>query len=168
MTVVVYYVAASADGFIAPPDGSLAWLAPFEGQGEDYGYAEFYASVDAVLLGRRTYEQCLTFDEWPYASKPYWVFSRNNGHSPRSVLRELQARDLRRAWLVGGGELAGAFQAEGLISEYIISIIPVILGAGIPLFGSHRSAQALKLIESKTYPSGVAQLKYTPALSRAT
>jgi dihydrofolate reductase len=124
MTVVVYYVAASADGFIAPLDGSLAWLAPF--------------------------------------------FSRSNGHSPRSVLRELQARDLRRAWLVGGGELAGAFQAEGLISEYIISIIPVILGAGIPLFGSHGSAQALKLIESKTYPSGVAQLKYALALSRAT
>jgi dihydrofolate reductase len=166
--VVVYYVAASLDGFIAPPDRSLGWLAPFEGQAEDYGYAEFYASVDAVLLGRRTYEQCLTFDAWPYAGKPYWVFSRSTGHTPRGVLDELKARGLQRAWLVGGGELAGAFQAQGLISEYIISVIPVILGAGIALFGSHASLQALQLVDTKRYSSGIAQLRYLPAaVSRA-
>jgi len=62
---IIYYVAASLDGFIATPDGGIDWLKPFEGTGEDYGYGGFYASIEAVLLGRVTYEQCLQFSEWP-------------------------------------------------------------------------------------------------------
>lgn len=69
---IVYYVAASLDGFIATPDGGIEWLKPFEGGEEDYGYGAFYASVEAVLLGRVTYEKSLEFPEWPYAGKPYW------------------------------------------------------------------------------------------------
>ena len=183
---IVYYVAASLDGYIATPDGGIAWLAPFEASGEDYGYAAFYASVDALLLGSRTYEQALTFDPWPYPGKPCWVFSRRalapvrpeviiTAESPRQVAAELGARGVRLAWLVGGGQLADAFRAEKLISEYIVAMIPVILGAGIPLFGApdpdprrlRKSAKAstpgepLKLIEHKAYPNGVVQLKYS-------
>jgi dihydrofolate reductase len=157
---IIYYVAASLDGLIATPDGGIEWLRPYEGTSEDYGYAEFYASVQAVLLGRATYEKCLEFPEWPYAGKPYWVLSRANGNTPASVVAEMKARGLRRAWLVGGGKLAAAFRAEGLITEHIVSVVPVILGAGIPLFDGPGPAQPLRLAGSRAYPSGIVQLRY--------
>ena len=185
MPEILYYVAASLDGFIAAPDGGIAWLAPFECSGEDYGYAAFYASTDALILGSRTYEQALTFDPWPYPGKPCWVFSRRllsrarpevtvTAQAPREVAAELDARGIRRAWLVGGGRLAAAFRAEGLISEIIVSIIPVILGAGIPLFAApaadlagspgpsqvSTTGEPLRLVEHKVYPNGVVQLRY--------
>ena len=157
---IVYYVAASVDGFIATPDGGIEWLKPFENTGEDYGYGEFYASIEAVLMGRKTYEQCLQFPEWPYAGKPYWVFSRSNGNTPSGVVKEMQARGLRRAWLVGGGKLAAAFRAEGLITEYMVSIVPVLLGSGIALFDGPAPAETLRLLGAKTYESGIVQLRY--------
>ena len=171
MPEIVYYVAASLDGYIATSDGGVEWLAPFEGKGEDYGYSKFYSSVDAVLLGRNTYEQSLTFGEWPYPGKPCWVFSRGalkstqagvtrTNQDPRQIATELEERNLRRVWLVGGAKLAGAFQSQRLISEYIISVIPIVLGGGIPLFASGGSRQCLKLVETKSYPSGIVQLKY--------
>jgi dihydrofolate reductase len=159
---ILYYVAASLDGFIARPDGGIEWLRPFEGAGEDYGYGEFYASIEAVLLGRRTYEQCLQFPEWPYAGKPYWVFSRGNQNTPSGVVAEMRARGIRRAWLVGGGKLAASFRAEGLISEHIVSVIPVLLGAGIPLFDGHGPFEELRLVSSRAYDSGIVQLRYRP------
>jgi dihydrofolate reductase len=180
MTEIIYYVAASVDGYIATPDGGVGWLAPFEGPAEDYGYAAFYASVDALLLGRRTYEQVLTFGEWPYGGKPCWVFSRRpmapaqpevivTAQPPPQVAADLETRGIRRAWLVGGGQLAAAFRAEGLISEYIVSIIPVILGAGIALFDAPAAAvetlimpphMRLALVEHQVYANGVVQLRY--------
>jgi dihydrofolate reductase len=191
MPEIIYYVAASLDGFIATPDGGIAWLAPFEAPGEDYGYAAFYASVDALLLGSRTYEQALSFGEWPYAGKPCWVFSRSplsqarpevtgTDRSPREAAAELDSRGIRRAWLVGGGQLAGAFRDEGLITEVIVALIPVILGAGISLFGAHApdlrglsetskvsiAAESLNLVDHKVYPNGVVQIRYRPEPSQ--
>ena len=157
---IVYYVAASLDGYIATPQGGIEWLRPFEQGGEDYGYGEFYASIEAVLLGRRTYEKCLEFPEWPYAGKPYWVCSHANGNTPAMVVGELKRRGLRRAWLVGGGKLAAAFRAERLITEYIVSVVPVLLGSGIPLFDGSAAFEPLKLLGAKTYASGIVQLRY--------
>ena len=157
---IIYYVAASLDGYIATREGGIDWLQRFESAGEDYGYGEFYASVEAVLLGRLTYEKCLQFPEWPYAGKPYWVFSRRNGNTPQAVVAEMKARGLQRAWLVGGGKLAAAFRAEGLITEYIVSFVPLLLGAGIPLFDGAGAAEQLRLISSRTFPAGIAQLRY--------
>ena len=161
---IIYYVAASLDGFIATPDGGIDWLKPFEGTSEDYGYGDFYASVEAVLLGRTTYEQCLQFPEWPYAGKPYWMFSSANGNTPASVTAEMKARGLRRAWLVGGGKLAAAFRAERLITEHIVSIVPVLLGAGIPLFDGRGPRDELRLLGSRSYPSGIVQVRYETVL----
>ena len=161
---IIHYVAASLDGYIATPEGGIDWLKPYEGTGEDYGYGEFYASVEAVLLGRATYEQSLQFPEWPYAGKPYWVFSRATGNTPGSVIAEMQARGLRRAWLVGGGKLAAAFRAERLISEHIVSIVPVLLGRGIPMFDGPGGKETLRLKTSRAYPSGIVQLRYETVL----
>src|SRR5665647_1175306 len=129
---VTYYVACSLDGFIADPDGGLEWLMPFEGTGEDYGYASFYDSVDAVLLGRATFDFCRSQPEWPYADKPTWVFSHaalaglppnavSTSDSPSTVARFLESSGHRHAYLVGGGQLATSLRAEGLITRYIVS-----------------------------------------------
>lgn len=170
MTEIIYYVAASLDGYIAAPDGGVAWLHEFEGD-EDYGYAEFAASLDAVLMGRRTYEQVLTFGPWPYGDTPCWVFSHAElapaapevtitSATPQEVAAELAARGLERAWMVGGAELAAAFRSAGLITEYNVAIMPVILGAGIPLFGAPGQTDRLELIDSTPYASGVVMLRY--------
>src|SRR3954454_21384942 len=79
---IIYYVAASLDGFIATPDGGIDWLKPFEGTGEHYGYGEFFAPIKPVLLGRVPYEQGLQFPEWLSAGKPYWVLSRAKENPP--------------------------------------------------------------------------------------
>ena len=174
MPEVVYYVAASLDGYIATPDGGVEWLDPFQSGSEDYGYSAFYDSVDAVLLGSRTYVQSLGFGEWPYPDKPCWVFSGSinssvpdgvtvTDRSPREVVSELSERDVTRAWLVGGGSLAASFRDAGLITELIVSIMPVILGGGVPLFAVPGPRTRLHLTDSTVYGDGVTQLVYRPA-----
>ena len=171
MLEIVYYVASSVDGFIAPLDGSLDWLAPFEGSGEDYGYTAFYESVDSVLVGSRTYRQALGFAEFPYPGKPTWVFSHSpmetladgvtvTARTPIEVAADLDNLGKRRAWLVGGGALAGAFQAAGLMTELIVSTLPVLLGSGVALLGGTGSFDSLELIHSRHYPDGVQQARY--------
>jgi dihydrofolate reductase len=165
---VIYYVAMSVDGYIATADGGVAWLEPYH---EDHGYQSFYDSIDALLMGSRTYEQVLTFGDWPYQDKPCWVFSQRPLEASREdviltdqtaekVLGELGTRDLQRAWLVGGAVLAASFRAVGLITEFIVSVIPTILGDGIPLFGAAGPEERLHLIESAPFKDGIVQLRY--------
>lgn len=171
MVEVVYFVAASVDGYIAGPTGDLDWLQPFQQGAEDYGYADFYASVDVRLEGSRTYEFELALPEWPAPDKPTIVFTQRDlrvAHDSVQLTREdvdtvmqrLEQQGMRRAWLVGGGELATAFRARGLITRYIISLVPVVLGAGIPLTAPLNRVDALHLTRSRTYPSGIVQLTY--------
>ena len=171
MAQVVYYVASSLDGYIAPPDGSLEWLASHEASSEDYGYAEFYRSIDAILLGRRTYEQCRTFPEWPYPGKPCWVFSHQplkaasdhviiTAETPEQVSSLLSEREIRHAWLVGGGQLAGSFRAARLITEYYVTVLPVLLGGGTPLFAEPGPKEDLKLVDTRKFSGGLVQLRY--------
>ena len=175
--MIVYYVAASLDGFIGTLEGGVEWLAPFEERGEDHGYAEFYGTVDAVLVGGRTYDACLKHGEWPFPGKACWVLTRQDREATRpevtftdldpvEIARELERRGIKRAWLVGGGELAGAFRDAGLIDEYIISHIATILGDGIPIFGFSSGKEDLHLLGSKTYPDGVVQNRYRRAAAR--
>lgn len=171
MTDVVYYVAASLDGYIATPDGGVDWLSAVERPGEDYGYADFVASVDALIMGSATYEQVLGFGEWPYGDKPCWLLSRRpletaspativTPQTPAELMAVLAERRCQRAWLVGGSALAASFRAEGLVTEYVLSVIPVILGAGIPLFAMPGPRESLTLVASQSYESGVVQLTY--------
>ncbi|MBD1824139.1 dihydrofolate reductase [Cyanobacteria bacterium FACHB-DQ100] len=171
MTQVVYQVAVSIDGYIAASDGTVDWLADFQVEDNDYGYAEFYASIEALLMGSRTYEQVIGFGEWAYPGKPCWVISgrslkveqpevRLTAKRPGEIIAELQAENLKRVWLVGGGQLAASFRAQGFITEYMIAAIPTILGTGIPLFGATGTQETLKLVECKPYPGGVVLLRY--------
>lgn len=174
LTQLIYYVAVSLDGFIAPLDGSLDWLAPYNAGGEDYGYGEFYKTVDALIEGSKTYEQALTFAEWPHPGKPCWVVTNRHFESkppevrftsvtPAELIRHLATLGHKRVWFVGGSQLAASFRTAGLITEYVLSIVPVFLGAGRPLFAGGGPVENLRLIATQSYPSGLVQLHYVQA-----
>jgi len=171
------FIGTSLDGFIARTDGGLDWLDTVHVPGEDYGYQAFFDSVDALLLGSRTYETVRAFDEWPYGDKPCYVatsrswppvknetFVRGN---PVVLARLLAEKGYSRVYL-DGGALIRSFLATGLVSDLTLSVIPILLGRGIPLFrevgrepayGEH----ALKAVGAKTFPSGLVQLTYERA-----
>ena len=175
MTEIIYYVASSLDGYIATDDGGVEWLNRVHRAGEDYGAGDLQTSVDALLLGSRTYEFALKLGQWPSPDKPSWVFTKRKlpvldpsitltSETPVEIVRKLASRGCQRAWLMGGGKLAASFHAEHLISRYIISVFPVLLGSGIRVFAPHSStADTLRLVAAKPYKSGIVQLTYTSA-----
>lgn len=162
------YIATSLDGFIARPDGGLDWLARVQRDGEDYGYAEFLAGVDTLILGRNTYDTVLGFGEWPFAGKRVIVMSsraiastqgeRQFAGEPRTLVEQLEAEGARRAY-VDGGALIRSWLRAGLIDDLTLSIVPIVLGRGLPLFGE-LPEQALELEASQAYASGLVQLRY--------
>jgi dihydrofolate reductase len=172
MTEVVYYVASSLDGYIATSDGGVDWLSRFHIGGEDYGAGDLESSVDALLLGSHTYESALKLGQWPSPDKPSWVFTHRNlrilhpsitltSQTPREAVESLASLGLRRAWLMGGGKLAASFHAEHLISRYIITVFPVLLGSGMPIFAPHSLAlDALRFVAATPFKSGIIQLTY--------
>jgi dihydrofolate reductase len=168
---VVLYIAASLDGYIAGPNGEIDWLSLVDREGEDYGYHEFYQSVDAIVSGSKTYELAASFSEWPHPGKPTFVFTRRPLKSPRDdvfflseevpqAMEKIKAQGFQRVWLLGGGELVRSFLRHGLIDEYIISTIPIILGGGVPLFPASTPEQKLEVISSRQYESGLLQSHY--------
>jgi dihydrofolate reductase len=165
------YIAVSVDGFIARPDGGLDWLAEVERPGEDYGYKIFFDTVDALVVGRKTYDVVLGFEKWPYEDKRCVVVTHaatpasppgRHGETfysgpPERLLDLLAAEGVRRIY-VDGGVLIRGFLAADLIDDVTLSVIPVLLGAGIPLFGGVE--QRMKLVSSRSFPSGLVQLCY--------
>lgn len=173
---IVYSAAVSLDGFIADRQGDVDWLHAAMVPGEGYGLREFMASVEAVLMGRLTYEKSLEMGGGGMGSAiPCWVFSRQplqsrgamtvTSDDPATVVAALRARGVGRAWLMGGGKLASSFLAAGLIDEIALGVMPVVLGGGIPLFAGGIGATKLELIEQKTYNGGALGLRYRPAVS---
>lgn len=171
---IALYIATSLDGFIATSEGGIDWLSAIETPEEDYGYKAFYDSVDAIVMGRRTYDQVLGFGDWPYPGKSSYIMTHQpltadwpevkaTAQSPSELVAILQSEGYRRVWLVGGAALATAFRAEGLIGEYILSVIPILLGEGISLFGSPGPRTELQLHSAETFGSGVVQLTYRAA-----
>ncbi|RXE56379.1 hypothetical protein ABH15_09810 [Methanoculleus taiwanensis] len=171
MTVILY-IAASLDGYIAREDGDVSWLEIYGESGEDYGYPTFFAGIDALVMGSRTYEQIVGFGEWPYGDKPVYVVSgrrlpvpeRANvtflSGTPHDLALCMRRRNHKNVWLVGGASLAGQFLRDGLVDEIILTVIPVLLGGGIALFGRLGSEVHLALLGAETYPAGVVQLRY--------
>lgn len=171
MTEFVLYIAISLDGYIARTDGRIDWLPPPNVDGEDYGYAEFYASIDGVVMGSKTYEQVLEFGEWEFADKRSYVLTHRNLTSNRddivlvqegisAVLEKIKQQHLQRVWILGGGQVASAFIEQGFVDEYKIAVIPIVLGSGIPLFCPTASEHKLTLVEAKPYDDGVVMLHY--------
>ncbi|UOG74722.1 dihydrofolate reductase family protein [Hymenobacter tibetensis] len=174
MRRVVFYIAASLDGYIASSDGSVDWLPALAD--EDYGYAEFLASVDTTLMGRTTYEQVLTFGEWSYPTLTNYVFTRQppaKAHpsvgfvveDPVEFVGKLRREAGDTIWLIGGSTLAAPLLAAGLVDELMLFVVPRLLGAGIPLWHPQEQPRALQLLHTRTWPDGMTLLHYrlTPA-----
>jgi dihydrofolate reductase len=165
------FIATSLDGFIARPDGALDWLPA--GGGEPHGYDEFIATVDAILIGRKTFETVLSFDAWPYGLKPVVVLSRTLSAvavpegavcermegSPREIVDRLAARGMEHLYVDGGITVQG-FLREGLIQRMTITRIPVLLGSGIPLFGPLTGDVRFEHVATRSFPSGMVQSEY--------
>jgi dihydrofolate reductase len=168
------FIGTSVDGFIARANGDLDWLPP--GGGEEHGYDAFMATVDALVIGRKTFEKVLTFDTWPYDVKPVFVLSsrtlapaplgammeRMSG-APAEIVSQLAARGFRHVY-VDGGITIQRFLRAGLIQRLIITRVPVLIGSGIPLFGVTQRDIPLKHIATRQYASGLVQSEYEVAV----
>lgn len=170
MARTVYYAAVSVDGRMAEPGGGVAFLEPFSSA--ELGYAEFFARVDAVVLGRATYEQSMSFGPWPYGGRHGLVVtSRPIQDLPDrvravgiadlpSALRDLRAAVPGDIWVVGGSRTARACLSAGLLDELELYVVPRILGDGIPLLAGPSALAALKLVEARAFPNGVVRIRY--------
>ena len=168
MRTVTLYIACSLDSYIAGTDGSVDWLF----SDADYGYTAFLHSVDTIVMGRVTYDQLLTFGDYPYHGKEVFVVSRSKiGEKDQNVtfvgedilekIRDLRTGTGNGIWLVGGAHLIQLFVREHLIDDLIVSVHPIILGSGIPLFLQQPKPTWLELRGCTSYPSGLVQLSYT-------
>ncbi len=169
MRKIKLFIACSLDGYIAGPNEEIDWLF----SDNDYGYSEFYASIDTTLNGYKTYEKTLSFGEFPYTGKKNYVFTRQSNRPEHEQIQYIQGdivaftRNLKQQqgkdiWLVGGGEIISILYNYKLIDEYIIAIHPIILGNGIPLFVDLKIRQDLQVADCKSYPSGLVQIFYQP------
>lgn len=190
MSKTQYYCAATLDGYIAGADDSLDWLftyeGSFEGEGAEPGpmsgggsYERFYDGIGALVSGATTYEFVLDHrdenSEWPYAGKPYWVLSSRqlpvpSGDGVDVRLANASVADLheemvaaaggRNLWIVGGGNVASQFADAGLLDELLVTVVPVVLGAGKPLFDRRLPGGPLQLAGTRVFETGMVELRY--------
>lgn len=168
---ITYYAASSLDGYIAKEDGDVSWLEELDISMEETGYDEFFSTVDALVMGRKTYEMIVSFGQWPYGDKPVWVCSSKsinaidgcnlqNGKTPLDVCNEAQALGLNHMWLVGGGKLAASFLEEKLLTHLSISQMPIILGGGIRLISHLQNHIKIERISMEPHKSGFTQMDF--------
>jgi len=176
-----YYVAQTLDGYIAETDGNLDWLLSYDGDaGDDVSqategeYDRFFAQVGVVAMGSATYEWILAEVEgWPYVGTPCWVFTSRELAAPEGadvrfaggpvapVHADMRAEaDERNVWVVGGGNLASQFAAEGLLDELIVTVVPVVLGDGLPTFAHRLADGPLRLSGARPFKNGMTELRY--------
>lgn len=169
---IIVYIATSADGFIARKDGGFDWLDRPRTAG-DYGMGAFYKSIDAVLWGRKTWDQAMemsgsvgssrskiknyVFTHNPPAGKSKAIFVNEPIKDFATRLREQEGKDI---WIMGGGGVIGSFLDAGEIDEFIIHVIPTFIGEGIPLIEPRHRTVELELLESHAYEDGVVKLHY--------
>ena len=165
------FVGTSLDGFLARPNGNFDFLPA--GGGEEHGYQAFFDSVDALVIGRGTFETVLAFPEWPYGSKPVFVLSsrpldlaavrggvvEQMAGDPAGVLARLEARGHRHVY-VDGGITIQRFLRAGLIQKIVITRVPVLIGSGIALFGALEEDIHLEHVATLQYPSGLVSSEY--------
>jgi dihydrofolate reductase len=183
MALVRYYAAQTLDGYIAESDDTLDWLLKYDGHYDDAdsdanqaGYDSFYEGIGALVSGSVTYEFVLEhLDQWPYAGKPYWVLSSRelpkpegegvdvqvvSGEIPDLVDGMLASAGDRDLWIVGGGNVASQFADHGLLDTVEVTVVPVVLGKGKPLFDRRLPGGPMQLVSRTTFSSGMVGLTY--------
>lgn len=172
MKHIILYIASSIDGRIAEPDGGVEFLSEYPvNEQMNYGYDDFIATVDTVLMGGRTYRKMMSMDDvLPYLEQMTYVVSRHDGGTTENIrfitdnvietISALRKEQGKNIWLMGGGELVSMLTEAGLVDEMRIFYVPVILGKGIPLFPEQPSRSDWKLTDSKVYDNGVLGVVY--------
>ncbi len=168
------FIAVSLDGFIARPDGDIGWLLQRDDPAEDHGYQDFIADKDVIVMGRGSYEKVLTLGPWPYDLPVVVLSERLAGtqvpeelkgkvrfccDAPKAVIKKLADENLRRIY-VDGGQLVQSFLREGLVADMVITTVPVLIGSGKRLFGDLPEDIDLRLLASRSFPSGLVQSTY--------
>jgi dihydrofolate reductase len=158
---IILYIATSLDGFIANKTGLVDFLDKYNDSGEDYGYYKFLDSIQNVILGNTTYKEFGA----PYKDKKIFVFSKTKQKNTKEItfvnedIVQFSKKLQGNTWMVGGASIFNEFLKHNLIDKFIITVIPVILGKGIPLF-NEGTEKKLSLINVKSYNFGVVQVKY--------
>ena len=168
---LILYIAMSLDGYIADQQEDLGFLSTVEQPGEDYGYTAFTQTVDAIILGRKTYEKVLAMGfEYPHTDKEVYIITRTARPpagsfqfytgSLKTLVASLKSKPGKHIYCDGGAEIVHELASQQLIDEYIISIIPILLGGGIRLFKDGRPEQKLTLLSSRSFEKGLVQVHY--------
>lgn len=169
------FIATSLDGYIARADGDIEWLIKRDDPSEDHGYNSFIKTIDGIVMGRGTFEKALSFETWHY-SVPVVVLSQKltesdiPGHlkdkvfvsklTPRAIMSDLENKGWKRVY-VDGGQVIQSFLREKLISDLVVTTVPVLIGQGLRLFGSIKEDISLIHTKTRAFPSGLVQSEYT-------
>jgi dihydrofolate reductase len=172
---VSVFIATSLDGYIARPDGDVSWLEDIEplSDGNDAGYGAFFNAIDVLVMGRGSFEKVLEFDPWPYGTKPVIVLSNSLTDVPEALQDTVRIEALPSQELVeklsqegykhvylDGGQIIQSFLRDGLVDDMVLTSIPVLIGAGRPLFGSLEKDIKLRLVACQSWPNGMVQSTY--------
>ncbi len=168
---VILYIAMSLDGFIAKKDDDISFLSMVEQESEDYGYSDFIRNIDTVILGRKTYSKVLEMGfGFPHSDKETYIITRTSKPKENLVnfytgninelIETLKNKNGKNIFVDGGAEVVNELLKDDLIDEFYISIIPILLGDGIPLFKGSNPELKLKLVSSKKFAKGLVQLHY--------
>lgn len=176
---IILYIAVSIDGFIADKNGGVGWLDQYnvasisqEMETEGYGFRKFYASIDALIIGNNTYKQMLTFGPWDFSDKISYIFA--DADTPgcdaayiecifgdiSTFMQNSAIKNYNRVWLVGGAKLVQSFYEQGLIDEYIITIVPSVLTEGISLSPAILHGENMVLEDTRMLKSGIIQKRF--------
>ena len=173
MRKISLFIAMSLDGYIAKPNDDLSFLKLVEKEGEDYGYAEFTSKIDTIIIGRKTYDYVLNeigASHYDNGQRDIYVITRTErpqvGRTTfytgniTELIKQLKSENGKNIYCDGGAEVINELLKHNLIDEFIVSVIPVLLGNGTRLFKDGRPEQALEFITAKTFETGLAQLHY--------
>lgn len=173
MRKVSLFIATSLDGYIAKPNDDLSFLKIVEKEGEDYGYSEFTENIDTLIIGRKTYDYVLKElgpSHYDNGKRDVYVITRtekpNVGRTTfytgnlTDLVKQLQSENGKNIYCDGGSEIINELLKNDLVDEFIISIVPVLLGNGTRLFKDGRPEQELQFVSAKTYETGLTQLYY--------
>ncbi len=174
MTEVTVYIAHSIDGYIADRDGGIGWLAPYDGW--DFGFDAFFRGIDAVVMGATTYRECRRFPDWPHRGKAAIVMTRSgrldedglavfDDRTPVEITVDLERAGLGRIWVVGGGGPIRAFLDAGLVRRLRTFQIPVLLGAGTPLWVAGRRGWSARPLRTVVHGNGVIECDWEIVLA---
>ena len=163
------FIAMSLDGYIATEDDSLDWLSGAGDPSEDYGFESFLADIDLVAMGRGTYDFIREVPELPYGNRQVHVFTTRsdtlrNGFTPikltpREAVRHLEDLGIKHVY-VDGGVVVSSFLGEGLVDDLTLTVVPILLGSGKPLFHRTGTTSSLNPVDVRSFPSGMVQLRY--------